>query len=161
MSKPKTGDKVITLDGKELGRVKEVGNTCFKVNAPRRRDFWLPGTAIERRVGNAAVLLFDKDHLNESEIDAESHSGLHVHGDETGGPLKLPAGLVLLAAAALVALVARSRRNSANSSRSAPPGTLVITTAAEEAEVRGAEAAAAEAKRQAEQQDATDNFNRR
>ncbi len=150
MTSLKTGDKVITLDGKELGHVKEVGNTCFKVNAPRRRDFWLPSAAVERRVAKTALLRFDKEHLTDAAIDVESHSGLHVHGDERRRLLMLPAGLFLLAPAVLVALMAKSRRGRA-ASGSSDPDAFVIQTASEEAEVRGAEAAAAEAKRQAEQ----------
>ncbi len=35
------GASVVTSDGKDLGRVKEVSETAFLVDAPRQFDYWL------------------------------------------------------------------------------------------------------------------------
>lgn len=42
------GFRVRTWDGQELGRVKELQGAHFKVDAPRRRDYWLPSSIVSR-----------------------------------------------------------------------------------------------------------------
>ena len=107
----KTGDGVATSDGKELGRVKEIGDTCFKINAPRRRDYWLSQAAVERRVGKIALLRLDHEHLDEAQIEAEGHTGAHSHSGRPRGSLALPLGFLFLGSTVLIALRDKERRD--------------------------------------------------
>ena len=111
MSTLKTGDKVATSDGKELGRVKEIGDTCFKVNAPRRRDFWLSQAAVERRVGKIALLRLDHEHLDKAQIEAAAHTGAHSHSSRSRSSFGFAAGLLFLGTTVPIVLQDRERRD--------------------------------------------------
>jgi hypothetical protein len=46
MASIEIGAEVVTSDGKVLGRVKETASTAFRVDAPRRVDYWLETTIV-------------------------------------------------------------------------------------------------------------------
>jgi hypothetical protein len=68
-SAPVIGARIITVEGDELGRVKEVSGDCFKVDAPSRPDYWLgtetiaSGSQVELRLG------LSKAQIGEAEMD--------------------------------------------------------------------------------------------
>ena len=56
------GAQVVTADGGELGRVKEVSESAFLVNAPRQFDFWLEkGLAKEATAARVALTIGQQD----------------------------------------------------------------------------------------------------
>ena len=110
----KKGDRVVSADGKDVGRVNELGNTCFKISA-KRRDFWLANDALKGRSAGVALLRLDNDRLNDAAIDTAAHRGPHSHqeivGASRGNGVSRP--LLILAGAGLLALRDRERRQKA------------------------------------------------
>jgi hypothetical protein len=93
---PSVGTVVLTSDGSELGKVKEVMGDCFKVDAPMAPDYWLGIDTIEGggnmgdTGGGAGFtgrettvqtirLKYHKDHLDEIKQDSPEHKGYHRH----------------------------------------------------------------------------------
>ena len=68
------GDIVMSADGKDVGTVKELGDTCFRIAAKRRRDYWLSNSAVEGRDAGIAVLFFESNRLGEATVEVESHA---------------------------------------------------------------------------------------
>jgi hypothetical protein len=83
-TKLQIGDVVLSSDGSDLGAVREIGETCFRLATKRRRDQWLPGDAIEHRESGIALLRVAKDSLRDAVIDIERHRGLHGHQQHKG-----------------------------------------------------------------------------
>ncbi len=90
----------MAADGKELGRVTELGDTCFRIAAKRKRDYWLAHDAVEGRDAGIAVLFLDSHRLSEAVPDLSAHSGEHSHvdqkpksGQSLGKPLVMLLGL--------------------------------------------------------------------
>jgi hypothetical protein len=63
---PMAGARVMTADGDELGKVKEVSGGCFKVDAAS-------SSADEVR------LSIDKDRVGDAKVDGPGHTGIHRH----------------------------------------------------------------------------------
>ncbi len=77
---PTVGTRVVTADGTELGTVKEVSGTCFKVDVPRRPDYWLASDCIASGSGDQVRLSVTKDHLDTAKVEGPEHTGVHRHG---------------------------------------------------------------------------------
>jgi hypothetical protein len=74
------GTPVVTADGKELGKVKEVSGSCFKVDAPMRPDYWLGSDLASNMSGGIIHLTISEEMLDEAKMDSpEDHSGYHRH----------------------------------------------------------------------------------
>jgi hypothetical protein len=73
------GTPVMTADGKELGKVKEVSGTCFKVDAPMQPDYWLGSDLASTMTGGIIHLTIDKEMLGEAKMDSPDHTGYHRH----------------------------------------------------------------------------------
>ena len=75
----KRGDLVVAADGQELGKVKGVLETCFKVAVPRGRDYWLANDAVLGRGKKIALLRFERKNLDDARITTDEHVGAHAH----------------------------------------------------------------------------------
>jgi hypothetical protein len=78
-SVPAVGTKVMTADGDELGKVKEIMGDCFKVDAPMQPDYWLGTDTIASTSTGEVRLRFTKGGLGEAKMDGPGHSGVHPH----------------------------------------------------------------------------------
>jgi hypothetical protein len=65
----KPGMRVITADGEELGHVKEVGATSFKVDAPLALDYWLSLDCVVERDLEEAVTVFVREALEDKIVE--------------------------------------------------------------------------------------------
>lgn len=66
---PQSGQRVVTRDGAELGRVKEIAADAFKVDAPMKRDYWLSVGSI-LSIGTAGIEMdFDESMLDAFKLD--------------------------------------------------------------------------------------------
>ncbi len=72
------GARVYTADRADLGTVKEVRDGSFKVNAPARSDYWLPGLQVESATSREVILRFAADLLDEH----SSHEPKALQGAE-------------------------------------------------------------------------------
>lgn len=105
------GDLVVAADGEELGKVKEVQETCFKVSPRKGRDYWLANDAVLGREGKTALLCFDKEHLEDARILTEEHAGAHRHSGSGGSSgLFGSSRLLLLIALGAMVLGKKERR---------------------------------------------------
>jgi hypothetical protein len=80
---PIPGAQVLTADGKELGRVKEVSGTCFKVDVSLRPDYWLASSYVSSATSSEVRLTVTKDNLDTAKVDGPGHAGIHGHGGGT------------------------------------------------------------------------------
>ena len=66
------GAHVFTLDGEELGTVKEFRHDLFKVDAPMRPDYWLRCDCINAGMAGSdrLTVAFRKDDLGDQTVDA-------------------------------------------------------------------------------------------
>lgn len=105
------GDIVMAADGKDLGSVKELGDTCFRIAAQHARDYWLSNDAVEGRDKGIAVLLYDHDRLGDAFVDVLAHTGQHSHPKRpsTGGQ-NLVKPLLMLAGIGAMAMRDKERR---------------------------------------------------
>lgn len=76
---PAIGAHVLTADGDELGKVKEISGTCFKVDARMQPDYCLATDCIASGTGSDVKLTFTKDKLGDAKQDGPEHKGLHLH----------------------------------------------------------------------------------
>lgn len=53
----KPGMPIVTLDGDQIGLIKETRPGFFKVDAPRRRDYWLPAEYLGEVNDTAKLIL--------------------------------------------------------------------------------------------------------
>jgi hypothetical protein len=111
MASLKTGDRVMAADGYELGKVSEVGDTCFKVNSPGNKKFWLAKEAIDKRSRGVVSLRVDQDHLAETHVSPDQHSGAHSHDGSGGARIAPLSAFLALGLAGMVALKDRERRD--------------------------------------------------
>lgn len=70
MATPTIGCEVATADGAKLGEVKELRGNYFKVDAPRRRDYWLSIGDITADDGKTIQLLFPRNLLGLHKLNA-------------------------------------------------------------------------------------------
>lgn len=112
----KVGDVVMSADGKDIGTVKQLGDTCFRIAAKHKRDFWLANDAVEGRDAGIAVLYFESNRLGNAAVDVSAHAGQHSHAKMPGngpGMIGLMKPLVMLAGIGAVALKDPERRKQA------------------------------------------------
>lgn len=65
------GEEVFTRDGEQLGVIQEVhGETHFKIDAPRARDYWLACDVLLESRDRRVTVDFDSGDLNEYRLDA-------------------------------------------------------------------------------------------
>ncbi len=76
---PRVGARVLTADDDELGKVKEISGSCFKVDVPMQPDYWLATDCIASGTGGDVKLSFTKDKLGDAKQDGPEHRGLHPH----------------------------------------------------------------------------------
>ena len=67
---PNVGMRVFTVDGDELGTVKEVVGDRFKVDASMQPDYWLPTRSINAITDQDVQLGFTKEELGEAKVEA-------------------------------------------------------------------------------------------
>ncbi|MCC7363462.1 MAG: hypothetical protein IT303_03750 [Dehalococcoidia bacterium] len=70
------GTPIISLDGKKIGTVKEVRENFVKVDAPRRRDYWLACDQVLSADTNQALLVIPSDEINVYKMDRPGHESL-------------------------------------------------------------------------------------
>jgi sporulation protein YlmC with PRC-barrel domain len=76
---PIVGARVLTIDGQDLGEVKEVAGNCFKVDVTMQPDYWL-GTDTVASAGATDVRLnITKDRVGDFKVDGPQHGGVHHH----------------------------------------------------------------------------------
>lgn len=63
------GIEVHTLDGEQLGTVKEVTESALKVDAPMRPDYWLPRDRVLSFTNERVTMDF-----NHADLDANTRS---------------------------------------------------------------------------------------
>src|SRR5262245_16899147 len=63
------GALVATSDGRELGRVKEVSETAFLVDAPRQFDFWLEKSIAQEATSERVSLGIAEGDLGAYKMD--------------------------------------------------------------------------------------------
>jgi hypothetical protein len=69
----------LTSDGNELGKVKEVTGTCFKVDAAMQPDYWLGTDTVASSTGTEVRLSIPKDRIGDLKLDGPERSGVHRH----------------------------------------------------------------------------------
>ncbi len=63
------GTPVFTVDGDQIGSVKEVRDRHFKVDAAMQPDYWLATDCIRTASASGVRLAFAKDHLGDYKLD--------------------------------------------------------------------------------------------
>ena len=63
-----TGAEVLTTDGAKLGKVKEVSDDSFKVDAPMQPDYWLDFTTIDMATRQAVTVGVTRDEIDQVKI---------------------------------------------------------------------------------------------
>ena len=63
------GAPVCTRDGEELGTVREVRGTAFKVAAPMQPDYWLPTTCLAPDAAGRLVVEAEKARIGDLKVD--------------------------------------------------------------------------------------------
>jgi hypothetical protein len=78
MSAPTVGAKVLSADGDELGTVKEVVGSAFKVDAAMHLDYWLCSDWVSSMTTSSVQLNVTKDHLEDAKVDPPANSGVQL-----------------------------------------------------------------------------------
>jgi preprotein translocase subunit YajC len=65
---PAPGDRVLTADGGELGKVKRVEEVAFLVDVSGQPDFWLNRSDIADAAAGTVHMSFELDALSERRI---------------------------------------------------------------------------------------------
>jgi hypothetical protein len=65
---------VVSADGHELGRVTEIQDTCFKIDAPLQPDYWLASDTIASDDGGVLRLNLTQDKIGEAKMDSPDQS---------------------------------------------------------------------------------------
>ena len=63
------GTPVYSRDGETLGTVTEAAAHTFKVNAPRRPDYWLAVGLVEHATAERVVVAFDANQLGHYQLE--------------------------------------------------------------------------------------------
>jgi hypothetical protein len=66
---PAVGARVISSDGHELGKVREVSTDCFKVDAPMRPDYWVGSSFIASTGESEVCLSLPEDRIGEAKLE--------------------------------------------------------------------------------------------
>jgi hypothetical protein len=62
------GDKVMTADGKEIGKVREIGTDSFKVERFLFPDYWLANEYVDDVSGGIVQLIVTKEGLGAAKL---------------------------------------------------------------------------------------------
>jgi hypothetical protein len=65
---PNLGAHVWTVDGDDLGVIKEIQGRYFKVDASMQPDYWLPTDCIRTASAQRVELSMDKDHVGDFKV---------------------------------------------------------------------------------------------
>ncbi len=76
---PSIGARVLTLDGNELGKVKDVASGCFQVDASMQPDYWLGTGTIASSTGTEVRLSIPKDRVGDLKLDGPEQGGGSRH----------------------------------------------------------------------------------
>ncbi|HET9319341.1 MAG TPA: hypothetical protein VFO27_06190 [Bryobacteraceae bacterium] len=76
---PTIGARVLTADGDELGKVKEIAGSCFKVDVSMQPDYWLGSDTIASASAMDVRLGVTKDRVGDFKVDGPQHTGVHHH----------------------------------------------------------------------------------
>jgi hypothetical protein len=76
---PTEGARVVTADGADLGKVKEVAATCFKVDVSMHPDYWLGTDTIASVTDTEVRLSVAKDGVSDVKVAGPEHGGAHSH----------------------------------------------------------------------------------
>ncbi|MEX2080407.1 MAG: hypothetical protein WEC33_02235 [Dehalococcoidia bacterium] len=68
LSPPEVGARVYTLDRDDLGTVKEVSGSSFKIDAPWARDYWLSCEYIGETEPGSVQLVLVKNRLGDYKL---------------------------------------------------------------------------------------------
>jgi uncharacterized protein (TIGR02271 family) len=63
------GYPIVDVNGRDVGRVKEIAGGCLKVDAPMAPDYWLPDDCVASVNGGVMTLALDRDHLGDYKTD--------------------------------------------------------------------------------------------
>jgi hypothetical protein len=77
--RPIIGAKVVTADGKPLGKLMEIDGDCFKVDAPLQPDYWLNSKVVSRTSPSEIQISLNLRDLDLAVDHSHGHSGLHSH----------------------------------------------------------------------------------
>jgi hypothetical protein len=76
---PSVGSKVTSSDGEELGTVRQIAGTCFKVAAPHHDEYWLGVDTVAKTSGGGVQLNLTRDALGNPSYEGLPHHGYHRH----------------------------------------------------------------------------------
>lgn len=76
---PTIGARVLTADGDELGKVKEIAGSCFKVDVSMQPDYWLGSDTIASSSAMDVRLSVTKARVGDFKVDGPHHTGVHHH----------------------------------------------------------------------------------
>lgn len=62
---------VFSADGHQLGKIKEVREPFFKVDAPMAPDYWISRACVAGPRANGIVLLVERDDLDDAKVDPD------------------------------------------------------------------------------------------
>ena len=79
--RPIIGAKVVTADGKPLGKLMEIDGDCFKVDAPLQPDYWLNSKVVARTSPSEIHLSLPLKDLDLAIDRGHDHSGPHSHSE--------------------------------------------------------------------------------
>jgi hypothetical protein len=75
---PTVGAQVVTADGEELGKVKEVAGGCLKVAASMQPDYWLGSDCIASTSTSEVRLSITQDQVDSAKVNAPDNSGVQL-----------------------------------------------------------------------------------
>jgi rRNA processing protein Gar1 len=76
---PQLGARVVTSDGEQLGKIKEISGDCFQIDAPLQTDYWLASDTISSTLAGEILLNFTRDNLGREKAEGKEHHGVHRH----------------------------------------------------------------------------------
>ena len=79
--KPIIGAKVVTADGKPLGKLMEIDGDCYKVDAPLQPDYWLNSKVVAKTSPSEIQISLRLKDLDLAIDHSHGHTGLHFHGE--------------------------------------------------------------------------------
>ena len=83
---PAVGARVYTADGDEIGKVKDLAGSCFKIDAPMQPDYWLANDCVATSSAQEVRLTLPKAQLGDAKMDSPEHTGVHRHPDSPSTP---------------------------------------------------------------------------
>lgn len=80
-----TGARVVTADGKQLGKVKDIREDQFKIDARFAPDYWLRVDTIEEIEADVVQLGIDKTDLGAAKVpDLKNIDDSNLPSNQTG-----------------------------------------------------------------------------